>query len=294
MTYPQLADDAVQVALLAPGRHANLAAGIVVQHFGLTLAAAEALLTFGRGVIAPRVHPAEARKAIALLTAMGVHVAIRPVDAQAEPEYVDLALRATDDAVADLTQALARLGFGEVRDFGGPSGHVLTGVTRNRAEAVAAALRAIPGVQATLSAQNNARYDLFAPVAGWNVDLGALRRHLVHLGCADAGLGAVLASGLDRRMLSHILAKFGSLGLLGVDQAFQRFDLTLIGPGRLTAQEFHDFLATRAKFGGHLRMDIAAGRGVRIETGLSRAATVQFLSDYATIGIPARADLIRV
>ena len=293
MTYPQLADDAVQVALLAPCRHANLAAGAVAQHFGLTLAAAEALLTFGRGVLAPHVSTAQARSAMAVLRALGVQVAIRPVGAMAETEYFDLSLRACDDSAGDLTAALARFGFPDVQEYGGPSGHVISGLSQNRAEVLAASLRAIPGVQATVSGQSTAPYDLFTGGVGQSHDLAPLRRHLAHLGCGDAGPGAALASGLDGRMLSHILSRFPQLGLLGINQAFQRFHLTLVGQGRLTAQEFQDFLATRAKFGVNLRLDIAAGRGVRIETGLSRAATLQFLADYATIGIPARADLIR-
>lgn len=293
MTLPQLADDAVQVTLLAPCRHANLVAGPLAQHFGLSLAAAEALLTFGRGVIAPRIKAKDARLAMDLLTALGVHVAIRPVGALPEAELFDLSLRASEDAVAELTAALAAMGIA-ADSFGGPSGHVLTGLTQPKAEAMAATLRAIPGVQATPSAQNSARYDLFAPVAGQSPDLSLVRRHLVHLGCGDAGPGAVLASGLDRRMLNQILTRFSGLGLFGVNQAFQRFDLTLTGPGRLTPREFQDFLATRSNFGNWQRHEAVAGKGVRIETGLPRAAALQFLADYATIGIPARADLIRV
>lgn len=292
MTLPQLAEDAVQVTLLAPCRHANLAAGPLAQHFGLSFAAAEALLTLGRGVVASRIKSVDARAAMALLTAMGVQLAIRPVNALPEPEHFDLSLRAPEDAVSALTVALARLGI-EVVGFVGPAGRVLTGLSQTKAAAMAVTLRAIPGVQATLSAQSSASYDLFAPVAGQCPDLAPLRRHLAHLGCADRGPAAVLASELDRRMLSHILARFPKIGLLGVNQAFQRFDLTLTGQGRLTTPEFQDFLATRATFGGWVRLDLVAGRGIRIETGLSRAAALQFLADYATIGIPARADLIR-
>lgn len=293
MTLPQLADDAVQVTLLAPCRHANLVAGPLAQHFGLSLAAAEALLTFGRGVIAPRIKAQDARLAMDLLTALGVHVAIRPVGAPPEAEQFDLSLRASEDAVGELTVALTRLAI-EADCFAGPSGHVLTGLTQAEAEAMAATLRAIPGVQATPSAQNSARYDLFAPAPGQCLDLSLVRRHLVHLGCSDTGPSAALASGLDRRMLNHILSKFPGLGLFGVNQAFQRFDLTLTGPGRLTPHEFQDFLTTRAKFGSWQQIDFTAGQGIRIETGLPRAAALQFLADYATIGIPARADLIRI
>ena len=293
MTYPQLADDAVQVTLLAPCRHATLAAGTVAQHFGLTLAAAEVLLTFGRGVLASHIPPAQARSAMAVLQVLGVQVAMRPVGALAEVEHFDLSVRACDDSASDLTAALLRQGFGDISGFGGPSGHVLKGLSQNRAEGLAASLRVIPGVQATVSGQLAARHDLFASMTGGAPDLGALRRHLTHLGCKDAGPVAALACGLDARMLSRILSRFANMGLFGVNQAFQRYNLTLVGQGRLTAQEFQDFLATRAKFGATLHHDIAAGRGVRIETGLSRAAAVQFLADYATIGIPARADLIR-
>ena len=293
MNLPQLADDAVQLTLLAPCRHANLVAGPLAQHFGLSLAAAEALLTFGRGVIAPRIRAQDARLAMDLLKALGVHVAIGPVGALPEAEKFDLSLRAAEHAVGELTSALAGFGI-DATNFGGPEGHVLTGLAQSKAEEMAASLRTIPDVQTISSAQSSAQFDLFAPVTSKCPDLSFVRRHLVHLGCGDTGPSAALATGLDRRMLSHILNRFPGLGLFGVNQAFQRFDLTLTGPGLLTPREFQDFLATRAQCGGWQRLETAAGRGIRIETGLPRAAALQFLADYATIGIPARADLIRV
>lgn len=293
MSVPQLAEDAVQVAVLAPCDRASLAAGTLALHLGIARTAAEALLSAGGGLFVARSRVASFKAAMPILAALGVQVALRPAYAAAEPELCDLSLR-LGGPLANAVAVMERLGLSRATqeaDFSGPAGWLIESLPRPRAEEMALALRALPGAQVTLAAQSGARYDLFARGGRVGPEQNALRHHLAVLGCATQGPCRALATGLDRRTLQHLLARFGHLGLTGVHQAFQRYDLVLTGQGRLTQNELRDFLATRGADWSAARVALETGQGLRIEGGLSRAAARQFLSDYATIGLPTRADL---
>lgn len=296
MRSPQLADDAVQVVLLSKCRHAALAAGPVAKHFGLTAARAEAMLEDGRGVIAAHMPSTGVRKVMPLFAALGVHIAVRPVDADPELELFDLSLRSTTaEAASAALQELRRLGFarpGVAADFASASGLIVGSLAEARAKAVALALRSLGGIKVTVSAQSNAAYDLFVRRAETNVDLTALRRHLCVLGCLNNGPAPTLATGLDQRTLQHVLARFPQMGLFGINQVFQRYDLRLVGRGRLSTRELYDFLVTRGVCTPHASLALTCGHGLTVESGLSRAAAAQFLSDYAAIGLTARAELV--
>ncbi|MGV8988861.1 MAG: hypothetical protein ACOH2H_21635 [Cypionkella sp.] len=297
MRSPQLADDAVQVVLLSRCRNAALAAGPVAKHFGLTLGKAEALLERGRGVIASHISMACVRKVLPLFAALGVQVAIRPKDAEPEMETYDLSLRsmAQKPACAAL-QVLKDLGFdrlGPPSDFAGPSGLVLGDLNERRVKAVEAALRSVSGVQITVCAKSDALYDLFASEKEPGVNLAAVRHHLAVMGSLASGSALALATGLNQQTLAHVLARFPQQGLFGVNQLFQRYDLELVGQGQLSTQELRDFLATRGISSGQASLAIESGCGLRVEYGLSRAAARQFLLDYAAIGLPVRAELVR-
>lgn len=294
MTAPQLAEDTVQVAFFAPCESASLAAGTLAQHLGVTKAAAERLLSGGGGLEVARSRAASVRAALPVLAALGVQMALRPVHAVGEPELCDLSLRLS----GPLTRAAAvleRLGLTRAlreSECHGPSGWVIESLPRPLAEEVAAGLRAIPGAQVTLAAQIGARYDLFAAGGRMGPGLNALCQHLALLGCVIRGPSKALATGLDRRTLNHVMTHFAHLNLVGVNQAFQRYQLYLTGYGRLTQNELRDFLTTRGANWADARDAIESGKGWRVEGGLSRAAARQFLMDYATIGLPARADLM--
>lgn len=298
MGSPQLADDAVQVVLLSKCRHAALAAGPVARHFGLTAGRAEALLEDGHGVIAAQMPMASVRKILPLCAALGVHLALRPIGAEPELELFDLSLRSlTTETAGSAVQELKRLGFaslGPASDFAGASGLVLSGLTEARAKVVALALRSLSGIKVTVSGQGTASYDLFLRQAETAADLTALRRHLCVLGCLNSGPAPTLATGLDQRTLQHLLARFPRIGLFGVNQMFQRYDLRLVGRGRLSTRELHDFLVTRGVFEPQAGLALTTGHGMTVESGLSRAAAGQFLSDYAAIGLTARAELVLI
>ena len=297
MNAPQLAEDAVQVTLLAVSGPAALAAQTLSQHFGLSLKRAESVLSQGHGMIASNIANAAARAALPLLAALGLQVAILPAGAEPEVERHDLSIRLTNSFhAARLTRILHRLvGPGNMTPhwFDGPSGMVLEGLTQAKVNWIISALRPMSGVQLAVSMQRVARYDLFCTIETDTTDLIQLRRHLGLLGCPTRGLGDALASGLDRRALDHVMARFGHSGVFGVNQDFERFDLLVSGRGSLSDQEFADFLITRTGCTPDMVRKITAAAPMRIESCLSRTAARQFLGDYAAIGIPAFARLIR-
>lgn len=296
MIASQLAEETVQVALISSGTHANLACGHLGRHFGMKLADAEVLLHRGFGVISAEMPRATAAAALPVLTALGLQVALLPKNAEPPVELSDLSIRLKQaDAIHRVRSTLARLGWtGDVTpaDFCGPAGFVMNDLPRGKAEDYRAALRALAGVSATLSAQSSAVYDVFAP-SGFGQDMTQILRHLSAMSCSAEDLCPQIAVSLDRHMLKRLLARFPNAGLIGVNQAFQRYHLTLTAPGRISIQELADFLATRGCSVAQMNEAVASRRGMRLESGLTRTAAKQFVADYATIGIIVRADLAR-
>lgn len=296
MNAPQLAEDTVQVTLLAVSGPAGLAAQTLSQFFGLSRDRAEAVLNHGRGLISPRMPSAQAKATLPLLAALGLQVIMTPTGAAPEVERHDLSIRLVDDSrAAKLIKTLQRLMALDdltARSFDGPAGMVLTGLTAAKSEWLANALRGIQGVLVSVSAQRTALYDLFSTATLKTDARIAIKRHLALLGSGGTSFGDALATGLDGRALHHLLAHFPRLGLFGLNQDFQRHDVLITGQGRLSQVELADFLATRAVAADRAALPSAAAP-FRVETWLTRAAAQQFLGDYACIGIPATARLIR-
>ena len=297
MVSSQLAEETVQVALMSSGPHAYLAIGHLARHFGLNQSDAEALLARGCGVIAPKVTRAAAAEAIPVLAALGLRVTILPATADPAVEKFDLSVRLkTADAIHQVRPVLKRLGWADdlaPLDFRGPAGLEITGLTRAKAEDHCAALRTLTAVGVTMCSQSAAAYDVFAPTTGLGQDMAQVLQHISVLACSAPDHCLPIAVDLDRSMLTHLLARFPKAGLIGVNQAFQRYCLTLTGAGRLSKQELSDFLATRDRSATQVAEATPDLRGQRLETGLTRAAAKQFMADYAMIGITVRADLAR-
>ncbi|OZA10261.1 MAG: hypothetical protein B7Y02_11030 [Rhodobacterales bacterium 17-64-5] len=293
MTTQQIAEDAVQVTLVAAGSQASLAARALTHHFGLRVEETEVLLMTGKGMIAPAVPEPVARAAQPLLAALGLQIAILPYGAKAEPELYDLSIRAAqpDCALAVLQSHGVAADITGAAGFSGPSGLVIAGLSQGQVEALRVALLAVEGVQVVACAVSAARYDLFGALAGEGRAPLPLRRHLSMLGYRPDHATSALACDLDLSSLKHVLSRFPECGLTGVNQAFQRYQVTVTGPGRLTRQEMLDFLATRGISAEHLAASLQAGRPLQIDSGLGRATIRQFLADYALIGLPVRAEL---
>ncbi len=293
----QLADETVQVALISSGSHANLAIGHLKRHFGLMITEAEALLARGHGVIASNVPRDVAKMALPILAALGVQVALLPKAAEPMAEKFDLSVRLKNAEairlVRPMFKRLGRMAEVSAEDFQGPAGLEIGGLTRAKAEDHYTALRGLPGVGVTLCPQSGAIYDVFAPAHGLGAEMAQVLKHVSVLACSAKDLCPQIAVNLDRHMLNCLLARFPKAGLIGVNQAFQRYHLTLTAPGRISIQELADFLATRGCSAAEMAEAIASRRGLRLESGLTRAAATQFVSDYAMIGMTVRADLVR-
>jgi hypothetical protein len=296
MPISQLVDEDVQLSLLATSGHAGLAAELLTQRFGLSMEYASSVLEQGYGLLAARMDRRAARAALPLLVTLGLRVAIQPCEALPPDEVCDLSVRvATAAAVAKAVMTLARLQGVEAAaaDFAGPEGLVLRGMNMERAEWLCNAMRQLPGVTAALSEQQMARYDLFSEAELTEEEATAVRRHLRILGCDAGAFGDAIGTGMDRRVLKRVLDRFPSIGLFGVNQAFQRHELLIIGKGSLSQTEFVDFLTTRPISQTVPAHKLARSLPLRVESSMTRKAARQFLADYSAIGMQAVTRLVR-
>lgn len=280
MTTQRDAKAAVRLALAALGRTADPARETLARAMGVGPGESAAALIARTPVRArPTDDGASLMRQLGLGAAPGMPL-------------VDVSLRLLPDA--DATEVglwLAR--FCPVADptlLCGPSGYVLPGLEPGEVETVATLLARCPGLGVTQALQEGALFDVFAP-EGF-VTTPDLVRYLAILGFGAAtpatSLGHALAVGLDLAAMRRLMARFETLGLIAVNHAFQRFDLMVSGPGRLSLAEAQDFLATR---GVWARID--AGGTVRAERHLTRAQGVSFLADYWQIGLEAELVLAR-
>lgn len=297
MTQSQLIDDHVQVSLIAATGHAGLAAGLLTERFGLSQTHAESVLDKGHGLLIAKLGRLEARAAVPLLAALGLHVVIQPCDALPPDALCDVSIRLSDAKYAPkLINTLARLiGVTDLAptSFSGAEGYVVGSVAPTRAAWLCAALRKLHGVTAVLSDHRAARYDLFAETELTEQEDAAVRNYLRLLGCCSDCEGDAIGCGLDLRMVERVIDRFGELDLFAANQAFQRYDLVVIGRGSLSRQEFIDFLATRPVAQAIPVQKLMDALPLRVETSLTRAASRQFLADYTAIGMQAITRLAR-
>lgn len=289
MALVQIAEDEVQLALLATSGEAGVAVDLLVNRLALERDHAEAVLARGHGLLATRLNRRRAERALPLLAAFGLRATIQPCDAPPAAQDCDVSVRPAGVKAARKALSTVKRQIDAavltLADFAGPSGLVLRKVPPVQADLLCRALRRLPGVSATLSQAISARLDLFADKDLDDTRAGALDRELRLLGHAPGGFGDALACGLEPRVLDRLLAKFPDFGLFGVDQAFQRHELLVLGRGSLGAQEFIDFLLTRPMIRRNPPRDILRALPLRLESNLTRTAAVQFLADYAAIGL---------
>jgi hypothetical protein len=297
MTQSQLIEDHVQVSLVAATGHAGLAAELLTGRFGLSQEHAESVLDQGYGLLIAKLHRLEARAAVPLLTALGLHVVIQPCDALPPDALCDVSIRLSDAKyAAKLIATLARL-IGvtdlEPTSFGGPEGYVVSSVSPARAEWLCGAMRKLHGVTAVQSDRQTAHYDLFAETDLTEQENTSVRSYLRLMGCSSDREGDAVGCGLDLRMVERVIGKFRDLDLFAANQAFQRYDLVVIGRGSLSRQEFIDFMATRPVAHTIPAQKLMNALPLRVETFLTRTASKQFLADYTAIGMQAITRLAR-
>jgi len=296
MALSRLVEDDVQMSLLATSGHAGLAARMLTERLGLSPQYAESVLDQGYGLLSPRMRLSQARAVVPLLAALGLRVALQPVEALPPDEFCDLSIRLLDNKFApDLIDRLDKwmgLTCLDADSFNTACGLVLTDLPLPRAEALCRAVSQVPGVQAVMSENRTARYDLFAQSPLSEQDEIDVKRHLRLLGAATGGFGDAIGSGLERPVMERVLARFANLDLAGVNQVFQRHELLIVGKGSLSLQEFADFLMTRPAAQWIPLRKLLEALPLRVEACLTRAAAKQFLADYSAIGIEAKTRLV--
>ena len=143
----------------------------------------------------------------------------------------------------------------------------------------------------TAQSNANALSDLFV-VGTLSTGLArALGRYLALFCAAPCRFSGALAAGLTLHQVKQLSLRFPDANLLGLDRAFQRFDLFLTGIGDLAAQDVAEFLSTRTNLSGAMVECVTPLQPLQIEKGLSRGATQQFRADYAAIGLQTCARL---
>lgn len=297
MAILQVADEDVQVSLLATSGFGGLAAGVLADRFGVTLQYAETVLEQGYGLLSPRFGKQAAHAALPLLAALGLLVAIQPVQSMPPDEFCNVSIRLRDPRnAAKLNVALERL-LGHTGPiaaaFSGPQGHVVHDLSPARAEWLRHSLREKKGVFCAISEHRTAVYDLFAEPPLSAISHAEVRRQLRLMGCGIGGFGDAIGLGLERRVLDRILAQLPQFGLFGVDRAFQRYELLVTGKGTLSEQEFADFMSSRPVTKSITPRNLMKSLPLTLETWLTRAAARQFMSDYGSIGIQAVTKLVR-
>ena len=293
----QVVDEDVQVSLLATSGFGVLAADVLAKRFGVTLQYAESILEQGYGLLSPRFANRAAREALPLLAALGLRVALQPVEAMPPDEFCDVAVRLRDlrnapKLCAQLERILGHTGL-NAASFDGPQGYVVSDLSPARAEWLCDTMRRMSGVFCAISEHRTALHDLFAEKPLSVTNHAELLRHLRLMGCGIGGFGDALGLGLDRRVLDRILRQLPTLGLFGVDRAFQRYELLVTGKGALSVQEFADFMTSRPATKAIKLCNLMKSLPLTLEGWLTRPAAKQFQGDYVSIGIQTATRLVR-
>ena len=255
------------------------------------------MLEQGYGVLSPRFGKAQARAAVPLLSALGLRLAIQPVDALPPDGVCDVSIRLRYLRNAlKVTLTLERvLGVSGVNaaTFDGPQGHIVGSLSPARAERLCVALRPMAGVYCAISEQQTALYDLFTERKLSVTDHAEIKRMLRLMGCGLGGFGDAVGLGLERPVLARLLRAFPGIGLIGIDRAFQRYELLVVGKGALSAREFADFMLSRPATQAIRPRDLMQALPLRLDSWLTRPAAKQFLADCGSIGIRAETRLLR-
>lgn len=283
----------VRLRLLCPPTSAALAAPLLSRHLSITVAEAMHRLARGPGPLAERLSRPHAERLAALLQTLGMRVEIESQHANATPRQIDLSLQPSHGSdLRRLARGLAlTLNLSEQRvlhDLRQPGGVILRAPDAGLVDRLRRAMRRLTGLQIATSARESAILDLFPRTP---TQSRALMRHLNLLGLTACPFNGALASGLDAKMVDHLTLRFGDQ-VVGLERAFQRLDLYLTGPGTMPPMDLADFLATRRHGTGQIET-LSPTVPLRIETGLSYAAALQFQTDYEMIGLHTVANLTR-
>ncbi len=273
-----------------PAEMVILAASTLSRHLDISLHQAEQQLR--SGVIKPN-GPMDAKTEDQLFAVLGALGLTR--QSAESPHDLTLSVQLTDPAdlafLAPKLAIVAQLGLAVVfQALQRPGGLVLENLTTTAVTGLRKQLRRLQGLKTALSTMN-AQCDLFVvskPSANVSRQLG---RYLALMGATPCRFSGALASCLTVHQTKQIRSRFPQAGLIGLDRAFQRFDLFLTGIGDLAPQDVAEFLSTRTNLSGAMVECVTPLRPLQIEKGLTRAVTQQFRADYAAIGLQTCARL---
>lgn len=275
----------VRMVLVSTGPLARLAAGTLAHHLGCATEDALARLGEAPSVLAEAMDAGRARHIAGLLRAFGLKVRIDAPDSDevrfdlsiqiAVPVRMQRAVRAIAGQTGlPVEQVADRLTL--------PGGLMLTGLRRVEIDRMHEALCHHSSLVLTVSDPASAVYDVFLTDGLAGDDLSDRLRMMGAQ--ADPITGAV-AAGLDRALCDHLRGRFVQPDLLIIDRAFQRYDLYLSRVTGWVSRDLADFLAARTGLPRSGFEVLPERLPLRIESGLSHAASRQFRADYASIGL---------
>ena len=267
-----------------------LATSTLSRYLAISKAQAEDELRKGVITLNPAVDPKTEDQLFAVLGALGI---IRQKSRVQGDQFLSVQLAARAD-LAHLAPRLAmifELPLPAVQmALQRPGGMILENLTADRASQLRKLIRRVQGLK-TAQSDMNAVCDLFVikPLpASVSRQLG---RYLALMGATPCRFSGAVAQGLTVHQAGQICARFPQSVLIGLDRAFQRFDLFLTGIGDLAPQDVAEFLSTRTNLSGAMVECVTRLQPLQIENCLTRGVTRQFRADYAAIGLETSARL---
>lgn len=230
----------------------------------------------GTGVLllSPQVRP---ERAAALARAFGLAVAVPEASQRRSLAFLPRPGAGIEALARWLAELTGRAPLRLSQQLLQPGGAQFHDLTDGQVQDWQVACRRRSDLEFAVSSGEGAMHDLFGPIP---VALAADLRSLGLWGCAVTG---ARASGLDRSLVRWLERRHG---LRPLDRAFQRFDLMMLGCGRLSPREAADFLGLRTGLGVEDFAAASALSPLRIETALPRETALRFLADYGQIGLP--------
>jgi len=273
-----------------PAEMLTLATSTLSRHLAISKADAEDQLRKGAITLHSAVEPKTENQLFALLAALGL--TRQNAEAQCDLSLsVQLAASADLGFLAPRLARIAQLPVCTVQmALQRPGGVVLENLTASQATQLRKQIRRAQGMR-TAQSNMNALCDLFVikPLPG-SVSR-QLGRYLALMGATSCRFSGAVAAGLTVQQAKHICTRFPQSALLGLDRAFQRFDLFLTGIGDLAPQDVAEFLSTRTNLSGAMVECVTPLQPLQIEKGLTRGVAQQFRADYASIGLQTCARL---
>ncbi len=288
------AETSVGLVLLARCPDPSIAAPSVAKHLGLTLADATARLSALPSTLGHGVERETAQRLKTLLGVMGVEVELTLPGQERSAGLWDLALQpvrgnAIPALAGQVGAALRPRVRGLPSDIAGAlaaqGGLSLAGLTGEAVHAIRRALCATADLRVVAAPMAGARFDVLTR----QPPSRPLARHVARLGLTPCHHTGALASGIDRATCRHLATRFPDAGLVPLHRSFQRFDIDLVRSDRMTPRELADFLAPRTAVPRQAIERLEAP--IPIDRGLSRSDMLEFLADYAALGLETRARL---